>query len=118
MYFFATASKEVFLIDTYADRFTLSLLMNVRSGIQVVVVTNNIERITKEEIEIFERAHQNTKIEFIETKDEHDRFLFVDRKVGYNLGQSINTLGYSKVNFEKITDEDFIKNKIKEYCPN
>ena len=116
--FIATASREVFLIDAYADRFVLSLLMNVRDGVKVVIVTNNIDRITKEEIEIFERAHQNAKIKFIETNDEHDRFLFIDGKSGYNLGQSINTLGYSKVNFEKINDEDFIKNKINEYCPN
>ena len=113
--FIATASKEVFLIDIYADRFTLSLLMNVRSGVNIIIVTNNINRISKEEIEIFERSHQNTAIVFVETNDEHDRFLFVDRKCGYNLGQSINTLGYNKVNFEKITDKEFIENKIKEY---
>ena len=113
--FIATATKEVFLIDAYADRFALSLLMNVRSGVHIVIVSNNINRISKEEIEILKRAHQNTVIEFVEEKDEHDRFLFIDRKLGYNLGQSINTLGYSKVNFEKITDEQFVQSKIKEY---
>ena len=113
--FIATANKEVFLIDAYADRFALSLLMNVRTGIKIIIITNNINRITKEEREIFERAHNNVTLIFIEDKDEHDRFIFVDRKFGYNIGQSINTFGYSKVNFEKISDEKFIENKIAEY---
>ena len=112
----STVEKEVFIIDQYADRFIISVLGLIRDNVKIFIVTNNPNRISIEEQEIFYRMHPNNEIILLEIKDEHDRFIFIDREYGYNLGQSVNTIGYCKVNLMRIDDIEFINNKIKEYC--
>ena len=108
----ATASKEVFVIDPYADRFTLSILDVVSDNIKIFIVLDKPEHIDEEQQETFSRAHLNTNITLIKNSDEHDRFIFIDRQYGFEIGQSINTLGYYEVNINKINDKQFIKDKI------
>ena len=108
----ATACKEIFIIDPYADRFTLSILDVVGDNIKIFIVLDKPEHIDEEQQEIFSRAHLNTNITLMKNNDEHDRFIFIDRQYGFEIGQSINTLGYYEVNINKINDKQFIKDKI------
>ena len=113
--FIATAKSEVFIIDPYADRFTMSLLKIVKDNINIVIVLSKYGQIDEEQIDLFKRINPNTSIKLIRNDDEHDRHIFVDRKYGYILGSSINSFSYHDFSVIKVDDVNYIKNKINHY---
>ena len=112
---FSTARKEIFIIDVYADEFLISALKAVQDGVKVIIVAGKNCRITKEEIEIYHRSHPNVEVTIMEEIDEHDRHVFIDRKTGFMLGSSINTLGYYDSHIIEINDNKYIKEIIEKY---
>ena len=112
---FSTAKKEIFIIDVYADEFLISALKAVCDGVKVIIVAGKKCRITKEEIEIYHRSHPNVEVTIMEEINEHDRHVFIDRKNGFFLGSSINTIGYHDFHITEITDSEYIKQIIGKY---
>ena len=111
----ATATKEVFIIDPYADKYTLSLLDSINDNRKVVIVLNKLENIKDEELDILKRSHSNLIINLIKNKDDHNRYIFIDRRYGVDLGESINTIGYYDIEIKMIDDVTFIKEMINKY---
>ena len=112
---FSTAKNELFIIDPYADENIISALKTVKDGVKVLIVEGNKSHITQQELDIYHRSHPNVEIKLIEAFDEHDRFIFVDRKTGYMLGASMNTMGYHDFHASEIDDTNYIKQIIKKY---
>ena len=112
--FIATANKEIFIIDPYADRFTLSLLNTIKNNLSIIIVFGKNGQITDQELILFESAHPNTTIKLIRNDDEHDRHVFIDRKYGYIVGSSTNSLSYHSTSVVSV-DEKYIKEKIAPY---
>ena len=71
-------------------------------------------QITDQELILFESAHPNTTIKLIRNDDEHDRHVFIDRKYGYIVGSSTNSLSYHSTSVVSV-DEKYIKEKIAPY---
>ena len=113
--FVATAKNEVFIIDPYADRFTMSLLNIINDKTNVIIVLSKNGKIDNEQIDFFKKLHPNSSIELIRNDDEHDRHIFVDRKYGYIVGSSINSFAYHDSSVVRIDDVNYIKEKISQY---
>ena len=111
----ANADKEIFIIDPYADKFILSVMSAVKDNIKIFIVLDKLDSIDETQKEIFHRSHPNTNITLIKSVNEHDRYIFIDSKYGYDLGQSFNTLGYYNTVINKIDDAAFVKTIIKKY---
>ena len=111
----ATATREVFIIDPYADKYVLGLLDSIHDNRKVVIVLNKIENIKDEELEILKRSHKNLIIELIKNKDDHNRYIFIDGRYGVDLGESINTIGYYDIEIKMIDDNKFVKKMIDKY---
>ena len=113
--FIATAKNEVFIIDPYADRFTMSLLNIINDKVNVIIVLSKYGQIDNEQLELFKKSHPSSSIELIRNDDEHDRHIFVDRKYGYIVGSSLNSFSYHDFSVIKIDDVNYIKEKIAPY---
>ena len=113
--FIATAKNEVFIIDPYADRFTMSLLNIINDKVSVIIVLSKYGKIDDEQLELFKKSHPSSSIELIRNDDEHDRHIFVDRKYGYIVGSSLNSFSYHDFSVIKIDDANYIKEKIAQY---
>ena len=112
---FSNARKEIFIIDVYADEHIISALNAVQDGVKIIIVVGNKSHISQADLEVFHRSHPNVEIKLIDAVDEHDRHIFIDRKVGYLLGASINSIGFHDFHVSEITDTNYIKQVIGKY---
>ena len=111
--FISFAHNEVFVIDPYLDRFTFSLLDQARSDVNIVLVGSSKGNFSNEELELLERG--NRKIEVIKDNDVHGRYIFVDRRYGYMLDQSPNSISYYDFGITSVDDITVIKQIIHKY---
>ena len=111
--FISLAHNEVFVIDPYLDRFTFSLLDQARSDVNIVLVGSSKGNFSNEELELLERG--NRKIEVIKDNDIHGRYIFVDRRYGYMLDQSPNSISYYDFGITSVDDITVIKQIIHKY---
>lgn len=108
-----SARKNIIYIDPYADSFTLRVLSNKERNIPAIVVGSSNSKISEEQLEIFKR--ENGELSFIKNNNNHDRYLIIDEKVCFEIGSSLNSLGYYDIHVTKNLDIDFIKKLISEY---
>jgi len=97
-----SAKNEIIIIDPYADIILLSLLEEIKCNI--VIITNNSDRLNNELIEKYNNKYHNLKV--IRDNTFHDRFIIIDKKYYYHFGTSINSLGEKISMIIKLEDSD------------
>ncbi|MFW5704802.1 MAG: ORF6N domain-containing protein [Nanoarchaeota archaeon] len=99
------ANNEIILIDNYIDDTTLSILSKKQKNVKLKILTKNLSKQLKYDIEKFKK--QYGKIEIQNFNDSHDRFLIIDKDV-YHIGASLKDLGVKWFGFSKL-DESGLK---------
>lgn len=103
--------REIVLIDGYVDIDTLNILSKKKEGVKTIVYTLPSARITKKDVETFNAQYSELLVQ--RTTEFHDRFLILDRNIGYHIGASIKDAGKKCFGINKIEDEVVIKELIK-----
>lgn len=85
------ASKEIILIDGYADIDTLNILAKKNPGVDVKIYTYSSAGITNNDISNFNAQYPTLIVK--KTQVFHDRFIIIDRKTAYHIGASIKDAG-------------------------
>jgi len=85
------AKKKIILIDNFIDETVLTLLGKRNKGVSVTIYCKKITPQITLDLEKFNS--QYPKVEIIEFKMAHDRFLIIDDKDIYHFGASIKDLG-------------------------
>ena len=100
---FFLAKNELIIIDYYADKFLLSMLIDIKVNIEIITSSNSY--LKKETIP------SNIKITIDE--NDHDRFIIIDDIV-YAIGTSFNGIGKGKfvmIKLKNLNKEMILKNK-------
>ncbi len=105
------AEKEIILIDGYVDVDTLNIMAKKKAGVKVTIYTFPSAKITKKDIETFNAKYPELLVEH--TTEFHDRFLILDRTIGYHIGASIKDAGKKCFGISKIEDEKVLSELIK-----
>lgn len=90
---FFLAKKEIIVVDSYADKFLLDLLKNIK--INVTIITSSNSYLNKEIVP--------NNVHIIHNDAFHDRFIIIDDLV-YSLGTSINDIGKKRFVIIKLND--------------
>ena len=98
------ATKEIILIDPYADIRTLNAFKHKDKTVNFIIITS--KRSDLSEIEIEEYNRQNRHLVVKKDKRYHDRYLIIDRLYFYHIGSSINYLGRRFSQITLVVDED------------
>ena len=85
------AKSSIVLIDNYVDTATLDILSKKNSGVSVIIVTANPNRLTQKDISSFNSEYGNLEIR--ESHEFHDRFLILDKMKLYHAGASLKDAG-------------------------
>ena len=99
---FFLAKNELKIIDYYADKFLLSMLLDIKVNIEIITSSNSY--LNKEKIP------NNIKITI---DNDHDRFIIIDDIV-YAIGTSFNGIGKGKfvmIKLKNLNKEMILKNK-------
>ena len=94
------AKKSIVLIDNYIDENTLTHLTKKNKGVQVHLLTKNINK--QLALDIQKANEQYGKFEVKAFAQSHDRFLIIDGKEVYHLGASLKDLGKKWFAFSKL----------------
>lgn len=98
-----SARKSIILLDNYIDETTLAILTKRKSGIQAIIYTENFTKI--QTVDWQKLCKQYESIEIRKLKNNHDRFLIIDRKEMYHIGASLKDLGKKIFGFSKMDAE-------------
>ena len=99
---FFLAKKEIIITDSYADKYLLSMLKDVK--VKTTIITSSTSYLSKENIP--------DNINIIHKKI-HGRYIFIDDKLVYALDNSFNNIGKEKfiiMRLEDITKEMLLNN--------
>ena len=99
------ASKNIIVVDNYADRVFLDLIKNIK--VKVILITLNSKRLSDIEIAKYNKEYHN--LEVIRNNSFHDRLIVIDNKEIYHLSSSINSLGDKLTSIIKLEDKNNIK---------
>jgi hypothetical protein len=94
------AKKSIVLIDNYIDENTLTHLTKKNKGVQVYLLTKNINK--QLALDILKANEQYGNFEVKVFAQSHDRFLVIDGKEVYHLGASLKDLGKKWFAFSKL----------------
>jgi hypothetical protein len=94
------AKKSIVLIDNYIDENTLTHLTKKNKGVQVYLLTKNINK--QLALDILKANEQYGNFEVKVFAQSHDRFLIIDGKEVYHLGASLKDLGKKWFAFSKL----------------
>ncbi len=94
-----SAKKEIILIDNYIDDTVLTLFSKY-NNIKFTIITKNISKQLKLDIEKYNSQYKNLIIKI--SNKFHDRFLIIDNKEAYHIGASLKDLGKKIFAFSKI----------------
>ena len=92
------AKQEVILIDNYIDDTVLTIFSKYPK-LNFIIVTKNISKQLKLDIEKYNSQYNNLKIET--SNRYHDRFLIIDNQT-YHIGASLKDLGKKVFAFSKL----------------
>ena len=95
-----SAKQSIELIDNYIDESVLILLTKRNPNVEVTIYTANISVQLK--LDISRYNAQYPKIEVVQFKKSHDRFLIIDHQTVYHIGASLKDLGKKWFAFSKI----------------
>jgi hypothetical protein len=94
------ARESIILIDNYVDETTLSLLSKSNKNVEVTIFSEKFNPTLKNDLLKFNQ--QYTPIKFYILRNNHDRFLIIDRKELYHIGASLKDLGKKMFAFSRI----------------
>lgn len=83
---FNTAKDNIIIIDNYVDKYLLDILAKTHK--KVIIFTRNVD---ENDLRKYLKQYHNIVINI--TKDFHDRFIILDKKVLYHCGASFKDLG-------------------------
>ena len=93
------AKEEIIIIDNYCDKKVLDLISKI--GVKVTVISKNIN------IELIDKYQKQYNNLTIKNNDSiHDRFIIMDKKIGYHLGSSIKDIGKKCSYIDILEDEE------------
>lgn len=95
-----SATKEIIIIDPYADDVALRLIAKHKTGVNAVVYTARINQTLRKEVELMNK--QKLNVELHNMQNVHDRFIIVDDSI-YHLGTSINDIGHKLTAFSVLS---------------
>lgn len=98
-----SAKTSIILIDNYIDETTLALLSKRNTGVEAIIFSEQLSR--NQIIDLQKSDAQYGKIAFKKLKNNHDRFLIIDRKEMYHFGASLKDLGKKIFAFSKMDNE-------------
>ena len=99
---FDEATKEIIIIDSYADYTLLDIIKRLK--IKVIIITKPNNLLTKQDIMKYNKQYNNLKVVYDNTF--HDRYFILDNKIVYHCGASINRIGYKTFSVTLINDEE------------
>lgn len=85
-----SATKEIVIIDPYADDVALRLIAKRTPGVNAIVYSARINSAMKAEVNLMNK--QLPKVDLQPIQNVHDRFIIIDETV-YHIGASIKDLG-------------------------
>lgn len=94
------ATKSIILVDNYVDETTLALLSKSNKNVEASIYSEKFNPTFKTDLLKFNQ--QYTPINFCVLKNNHDRFLIIDRKELYHIGASLKDLGKKMFAFSRI----------------
>ena len=106
MEIFKSSKKELIIIDRYVDITVLDMIKNLKC--RVLLITNK-NRLTKLDIEKYNKQYNNLKVKFNDTF--HDRYFIIDKSIIYHSGTSINHAG-SRTFSINILEDEIVKNTL------
>jgi len=107
---YASAKREIFLIDNYIGLRTLVMLKNVKPNVRVTIFSDNIANgLHQKEFEDFSKQYPKLKIAFRKTSGiYHDRYIVVDYKAKnehiYHCGASSKDAGNKVTTITEVSD--------------
>jgi hypothetical protein len=107
------AQKSILLVDNYVDENTLLLLSKRKKGVRCIVHTR-LHSVLQKDLE--KHNKQYPKIDLIENKSSHDRFLILDDSMLYHIGASLKDLGNKCFAFSRMDNLlDDVQTKLLKY---
>ena len=85
---FDNCKKELIIIDSYADKYTLDLISKLK--VNVILITTN-KLLKQIDIDNYNKQYSNLTIIYNNTF--HDRYFILDRDIIYHSGTSLNHMG-------------------------
>ena len=98
-----SAKQSIILIDNYTDENTLALLSKRGKNVEAIVYSEKSNPILKNDFAKF--AEQYPPVKFLTLKNNHDRFLIIDKKEMYHIGASLKDLGKKLFAFSRMDAE-------------
>ena len=98
-----TAKHSIILIDNYIDESTLAILSKRNANVNAIIYTADTNKILP--IDLHKYNHQYQPISIKTLKNNHDRFLIIDKKEMYHIGASLKDLGKKIFAFSKMDHE-------------
>ncbi|MBU0485189.1 MAG: ORF6N domain-containing protein [Proteobacteria bacterium] len=95
-----SAGKSIVLIDNFIDDTVLTLFSKRRKGVSLTIVTKNISKRLKLDIQKFNEQYPPLTVN--EFGNSHDRFLIIDDSLIYHFGASLKDLGKKWFAFSKM----------------
>ena len=96
------AKEEIIIVDNYCDKKVLDLVSKI--GVKVVVISKNMNL---ELIDKYQKQYDNLTV--INNESIHDRFIIIDKEIGYHLGSSIKDIGKKCSYIDMLEDEELDK---------
>ena len=101
------AEKKITIIDNYIDQSILEMLTQKNKNVKVVILTSNNCKITKLDIEKFNKQYPTLKV--AKTNSFHDRFIVMDNSQIYHCGASLKDAGKKCFAINKMGDNFFLE---------
>ena len=99
---FNDATKELIIIDNYADYTLLDIIKRLKIKVTIITKSNNL--LTKQDVIKYNQQYKNLKVIYNNTF--HDRYFILDKKIVYHCGASINRIGYKTFSVTLINDDE------------
>ena len=106
-----SAKKSIFLIDNYIDESTLTHLSKKTKAVKVLLLTKTISK--QLTLDVKKANEQYGNFELKNFTKSHDRFLIIDEKDVYHIGESLKDLGKKWFAFSKM-EKHLIENILNE----
>ena len=109
----SSAEHSITLIDPYLDTFALNILKSKIISVVITAITSSYSLLSQRDVDLFNEQYGGLKV--VKNDSFHDRYLFIDDKIIYHLGTSLNYIGKKISQISEVMNEDtkeFLLSKI------
>ncbi len=99
---FKRASKELIIIDGYAENTLLDIIKRLK--VKVIIITKSSNYLTKQDVFMYNKQYHNLNVVYDNTF--HDRYFILDKNIIYHCGASINRIGYKTFSINLMSDKE------------